>query len=126
MSMQLQLATQHPSVCLYACAAQVSKRGLMGFCDPAPDEEKHLRVRFLWHTRPYTASIADKVLLPLLSLLHAATGSSVSECATASEQLNTEKVTDVGHHLASNHARSQGKLSVHPGLDGALGVSSPL
>lgn len=34
----------------------------MGFCDPAPDEAKHLRLRLLWHGRPYTASIADKVL----------------------------------------------------------------
>lgn len=33
----------------------------MGFCDPAPDEDKHLRVRFLWHGRPYTATLADKV-----------------------------------------------------------------
>ena len=33
----------------------------MGFCDPAPDEEKHLRVRFLWHGRPYVATLADKV-----------------------------------------------------------------
>lgn len=40
---------------------QVSKRGLMGFCDPAPDEEKHLRVRFLWHGRPHVATLADKV-----------------------------------------------------------------
>lgn len=34
----------------------------MGFCDPAPDEAKHLRLHLLWHGRPYTASIADKVL----------------------------------------------------------------
>ena len=33
----------------------------MGFCDPAPDEAKHLRLHLLWHGRPYTASIADKV-----------------------------------------------------------------
>ncbi|KAK9907695.1 hypothetical protein WJX75_008271 [Coccomyxa subellipsoidea] len=39
---------------------KVSKRGLMGFCDPAPDEDKHLRVRFLWHGRPYIATLADK------------------------------------------------------------------
>ncbi|EIE26180.1 DnaJ-domain-containing protein, partial [Coccomyxa subellipsoidea C-169] len=38
---------------------KVSKRGLMGFCDPAPDEDKHLRVRFLWHGRPYIATLAD-------------------------------------------------------------------
>lgn len=35
----------------------------MGFCDPAPDEDKHLRVRFLWHGRPYIATLADKVLV---------------------------------------------------------------
>ncbi|BDA50839.1 DnaJ homolog subfamily C member 11 [Coccomyxa sp. Obi] len=39
---------------------KVSKRGLMGFCDPVPDEEKHLRMRFLWHGRPYVATLGDK------------------------------------------------------------------
>ena len=39
----------------------------MGFCDPAPDEEKHLRVRFLWHSRAYTATLRDKVI-PRLQL----------------------------------------------------------
>ncbi len=40
---------------------QVPKAGLMAFCDPAPEEEKHLRVRFLWHHRPYVATLTDKV-----------------------------------------------------------------
>jgi hypothetical protein len=33
----------------------------MGFCDPALDEAKHLRVRFFWHRRPYVATLSDKV-----------------------------------------------------------------
>ena len=39
----------------------VARSGLLGFCDPAPDEAKALRVRYLWRRSPYAATIADKV-----------------------------------------------------------------
>ena len=31
------------------------KSGLMGFCDPAPGQEKALRVEYVWKGRPYRA-----------------------------------------------------------------------
>ena len=42
----------------------------MGFCDPAPDEDKHLRVRFLWHGRPYITTLADKVLFTAYQIIN--------------------------------------------------------
>ena len=43
---------------------QVPKSGLMSFGDCAHDEDKHLRVLFLWHGRPHAATLADQVLSP--------------------------------------------------------------
>lgn len=47
---------------------QVPKSGLMGFGDCAHEEDKHLRVLFLWHGRPHAATIADQVLSPTYNL----------------------------------------------------------
>ena len=35
----------------------------MGFCDPAPKEEKALRIRFLHRGRPHIVNLADQVLI---------------------------------------------------------------
>ena len=43
---------------------QVPKSGLMGFGNCAHKEDKHLRVEFLWHRRPYVAILADQVHSP--------------------------------------------------------------
>lgn len=43
---------------------QVPKSGLMGFGNCAHEEDKHLRVLFLWHGRPHAATLADQVLSP--------------------------------------------------------------
>ena len=40
---------------------QVPKSGLMGFGNCAHEEDKHLRVQFLWHRRPHEATLADQV-----------------------------------------------------------------
>lgn len=48
--------------CLSLAAWQgVARSGLLGFCDPAPGEDKALRVRYLWRRTPYAATIADQV-----------------------------------------------------------------
>ncbi len=39
----------------------VSKAGLMGFCDPAPGEDKVLRIYYAVRDFCYTATIGDKV-----------------------------------------------------------------
>eukprot|EP00803_Ostreobium_quekettii_P001631 evm.model.scf_402.4 EVM.evm.TU.scf_402.4 scf_402:39651-45159(+) len=45
----------------------VTKSGLMGFCDPAPGQEKALRVRYLWKGQPYCAEVDDTSALELPS-----------------------------------------------------------
>jgi hypothetical protein len=46
------------------------KSGLMGFCDVALGEEKVLLVHYLFHNRPHTARIPDKVGSTITSLCH--------------------------------------------------------
>ena len=43
---------------------QVPKSGLMGFGNCAHEEDKHLRVQFLWHQRPHVATLSDQVHSP--------------------------------------------------------------
>ena len=42
----------------------VTKSGLMGFCDIVFGEEKQLVIYYLWQERLYTATFADKVIIP--------------------------------------------------------------
>ena len=39
----------------------------MGFCDAALGEDKVLLVYYLWHGKPYTASLLDRVCIPAKS-----------------------------------------------------------
>ncbi len=41
----------------------------MGFGNCAREEDKHLRVQFLWHGRPHVATLADQVCSPSLQIV---------------------------------------------------------
>ena len=52
---------QNDGTLITIAVTQVSKSRLMGFGNCAPEEDKHLRVQFLWHGRPHAATLADQV-----------------------------------------------------------------
>ena len=45
----------------FACMQDLSKAGLMGFCDVSPGSDKALRVLFFHKSQPFAATLLDLV-----------------------------------------------------------------
>ena len=75
----------------------------MGFGNCAREEDKHLRVQFLWHGRPHVATLADQVCGSLFErvesrLVYALATSSVVWALPAATGHQQSQVQQAGLH----------------------------